>query len=540
MVQIQLLIVYATGTLVTVLAGVTGMIGSMRRGIRLSKGLQYLVLIMPVYLLAAQLLKLYAHKNYVDLAVWNEIVFNITQGLGPWSSLQDGVIPGAGHWFSSHFTPLIYLFAVSFRLIQRPEVLLLSQFVGLLSAILAVYLYAKRHLGSREHALTVAGVFVLYPTYQYIHLYEFEMLRFSIPLLLFAFYALEERKLAVYWLCFILSLLVREEVAITTCLLGLYAIVYMRSQRWVGVITAGVSIAYFMVVTQVVMPSFRAGGTTEHVAAYWFAPLGTTMLEVVTGIITKPGVVLGLITEPLKLANLFMYGLPLLFLPLLAWPVLLISAGNIGLNMLSGAVTHTAYFLYYLSPAIPFIFIAMVKGVARLGDRLDRRMAYEGRKCQGVAAVLCGVFAAAIMANLFFGPSPLSLQFWIKNYRLAPFRTQNFHYTQYIITEHDRLLKDIVAVVPKDATVAAEQHILPSLFDRKGLKVFPDISGVDYVVIDKKNPIKTGIGTVPGSWDGLRQDPQYYYDWVEQDPDQWTLIVSQDGYFVYKRKDSTP
>lgn len=531
----ELLLIYAVGTIATVLAGVTGTVLSMRKGVRVPRALPYLILVMSAYLLVAQLQKLYAHKNYVDFAVWNEIINNITRGLGPWTSLQDGLVSGTGQWFSAHFTPLIYLFAVPFAVFKRPEVLIISQFALLLSAVVAVYLYAKRWLGSREHAFVIAAVLVLYPTYQYIHLYEFEMLRFSIPLLLFAFYYLEGGKLGFYWLCFVLSLLVREEVAITTCLLGLYTIVFMRQQRWIGAVTMLVSVVYFLSVTQIVMPLFRTGGSTEHVAAYWFAALGKTLPDVAIGIITKPVVVLGLVTDPLKLTNLFMYGLPLLFLPVLAWPVLLIGLGNVGLNLLSGTMVHTTYFLYYLSPTIPFIFIGLVKGVAMLGAKLEKWKAAGKNKVDGVSAVLCGLFAAAIVGNLFFGPSPLSLQFWFKDYRPAPFRTLNFHYTQYIVTEHDRMLKDIVESVPMDAVVSAEQHLLPVLYDRKGLKVFPDISGVDYVVIDKRRKEKTGIGTVPGSWDGLRQNPQFYYDWVERDPDHWVLFVEKDDYLVYRR-----
>ena len=71
--------------------------------------------------------------------------------------------------------------------------------------------------------------------------------------------------------------------------------------------------------------------------------------------------------------------------------------------------------------------------------------------------------------------------------------------------------------------------------------VFPQLESADgrvkadYVLIDKKNPVKTGIDAVPGSWDGLRENPQYYYDILEKHPDTWELVESQDGYFLYKR-----
>ena len=59
----------------------------------------------------------------------------------------------------------------------------------------------------------------------------------------------------------------------------------------------------------------------------------------------------------------------------------------------------------------------------------------------------------------------------------------------------------------------------------------------DYVFIDKKEPVKTGASAVPGSWDGLRKNPQLYYDLVEKKPNDWELIKSKDGYYLYKRID---
>jgi len=212
---------------------------------------------------------------------------------------------------------------------------------------------------------------------------------------------------------------------------------------------------------------------------------------------------------------------------------LLIGAGNVGLNLLSNSVEHTSYFLYYLSPAIPFVFVALVKGVNRLGAWLDHAWPLRDARTSGIDVVLCGVFAGAVAANCFFGPSPLSFQFWFPGYKLAPFRTLNFNYREYEVTRHDRELTRVLAAVPTRAVVSAEQHLLPPLADRAGLRVFPDLAGADWVVIDKQRREKTGIAKVPGSWDGLRQHPQTYYDLVEENP-HWQLVLSDDGYYVYR------
>lgn len=527
-----LVLIYAAGALTTILAAGLAAAGAARRGLRIGEKVSWTVIAFSLYLPIAQLFKLCALRDYADFAVWKEIVHNIAGGKGAWSSLQNAMMPGTGHWYAAHFTPLINVFAISGLAGPLAVNLLVAQFLGLSAAILGVYLYAKLVLGACRLALAAAALLVLYPTYQYIQLNEFEMLRFCIPLLILTFWALESGRVKLYWPLLIASLLVREEVGITVAMLGVYTVLFMPARRRIGAMTAAAGLLYFLVVFRVVMPSFRTAGANEYVAAYWLGDLGRTIPQVVVGIVTRPGLVIKAIAQPVKLANLFMYLLPLSLVPLAGGWVLLIGAGNVALNLLSNSVEHTSYFLYYLSPAIPFVFVALVKGVKRLGAWLEHASPLRDTQASGADAVLCGVFAGALVANLFFGPSPISFQFWFRGYKLAPLRTLNFNYREYEVTRHDRELKRVLAAVPIQAVVSAEQHLLPPLADRAGLRVFPDLAGADWVVIDKKRREKTGTATVPGSWDGLRRHPQTYYDLVEKDP-HWQLVVSDDGYYVY-------
>ncbi len=524
--------IYAAGCLATLLTSVAAAAISLRTGARVSVGPASVVIVFSIYLLVLQLLKLYALRDYADFAVWNEIVYNIASGRGAWSSLQEGIMPGTGHWFSAHFTPLIYIFAVCGSGHWLPVNLLIVQFVILSTAVAGVYVYAKSVLGAAAPAAAMAAAFVLYPTYQYIQLYEFEMLRFCIPLLILTFFALERGLLWWYWPLLGLSLLTREEVAVAAALMGVYAIICLK-RRWTGGATVLLSVGYFLLVFELVIPSFRTR-PGSYVAAFWLGGLGTTMPQVLLNSVRHPLTVLGSMLQPVKLANLFMYLLPLSLVPLLGGPVLLIAAGNAGLDLLSQSVEHTSYFLYYLSPCVPFVFIALIKGVKRLGSYIDQIRPRAWNAADGVNAAVCAVLAGALAANLFFGPSPLSLQFWFRGYRIAPFRTMDFYRAVYRVTARDRELASIVSAIPADARVAAEQHLLPSLYNRRALKVFPDISGVDWVVIDKRRREKTGIARIAGSYDGLRKHPQYYYDWVERDL-RWKLVLSRDGYLVYRR-----
>ena len=497
-------------------------------------------IVLAVFLLVAQHQKAYALRDYADFTVWRQVIASIAQGHVPSSTLEVGLSGGTSAYFGVHFAPVVYLFSIPYALWPSVECILWLQWLLLMATCVPLYSFAKRQLGKAEYGLFAVACLVLYPPFEYIHLYEIEMLRFSIPLLLTALVASESGWRYRYWLAIAGALLVREEVSLTVFVLGLY-ILLVRKRRLQGAITSVAALGYFLVVTQIVMQQLRPG--QGHVAAGSFSELGGTMLGVALAVFTKPMLVLRQVLVPVKLANLFMYVMPLLLVPFAAWPLLLIASANVGLNLLSSSETYTSYFLYYLSPTIPVIFVALIEGIKIMGRKLDTWKAsvrLASLPSCGTRAIVLGVFSAVLSANVFFGPSPLSIQFWVGSYRLAPFRTERFHYSQYIVTRHDRVWEEFVSVVPKSSIVSAEQHLLPPLFDRRGLRVFPDIAGADFVVIDKPFPLKTGIPSVPGSWDGLRKNPQYYYDWVEKEPSKWYLVAQRDGYFAYARTRSDP
>ncbi len=530
--HLPLPIVYSLGTLATVATAAWTLRRATRSGLGSLVPAACVAITFSSSLLILQFLKLQANRDYVDFAASMEILHNISTGRGAWCSIQEGFVPGAGNWLSTHFTPLIYVAAFFHKLLPRPETALVLQFLALSTTLWITYAYARSVLRSREAALLLAGSTALYPTFQYIHLYAWEMLRFCIPALLGVFWSIERRSARGYWAFLALSLLMREEVALTTLLIGVYVFT-LKDWRRHGAATIVVSACYFLAVTQWVMPSFRHGAEADrHVAAYWFSALGTSMGGVLWGILTKPLVVLGLALNPYKLASLFLLLLPLAFVPLAAFPLQLIALANAGLNSLSGSLAHTSYFLYYLSPTVAVVFASLIHGAERIALELSRRLPLEAGKSR--LAVAQTVFLTAACASIMFGPSPASLTFWLRSWKLAPFRTQSFHRSEYAATARDRSLPGLLEAVPAGAGVTAEQHILPRLFDRGPLWVFPQIGDARFAVFDKRRESKSGVSTVPGSWDGFRERPQEYYDLIEKDA-AWSLVKESDGFFIYRR-----
>jgi uncharacterized membrane protein len=489
----------------------------------------------------AQYLKYLSLHFYVDFSHWMQALHNIVATGKPYCLNQDLIVLGTLNYLSVHFVPLLYVIAIPFKLWPYGETIIITNFLLMISSAIPLYKLSLHLSKDRLFALFMVVMLLWYPTFQYITLYEFEMLRFSIPIILWMLYFWEKRKIVPYFLCVLLAVLAREEVGLTIMMFGLYLLV--KRQLRVGLATAIIGLGSFVVITEIVMPALRTANTTEHVAMTAFRDFGDTFGKVVWNAVSHPALTLTKILTPIKLANLFMLFLPLLFVSLLAPTILISVLANFGVGLLSCFDTHTSYMLYYLSPSVPFIFYAFIKGWPKLIAALERLTCKWGHRPNADvnSAAMASVLFGLLTANIFFGPSPISLQFWSKNLRPAPFRTQNFHYSIYKVTDHHRKVEQFVKLIPDSAIVSAEQFLHPRLARKKAAMVFPQLESLDgkikadYVFIDKNNPIKTGASAVPGSWDGLRENPQHYYDPIEKDIVNWKLIKADDGYFLYQR-----
>jgi len=496
------------------------------------------------YILTFQLLKLYTFKYYADFSVWLELFSNLIHGRGLITTLQQTSL-GFGNtknYFAQHFVPLIYIFALPLNLFSNCQVyLILLQMFILTSAVIPIYLFARDIYHDKRAGYLFGASFFFFPTIQYINLYDFEFLRLSISPLLFCFYFLYKKNYFLYYMSFCLSILVREEVALTTFLLGMYAFLIVKERR-VGIVTSAVSLVYFLTVVKVIMPYFagESSGIRHHIAFENFSHLGNSPSQILLYIISHPFTIISNLFDKIKIANFFMYVLPLLFTSFFSPSIFLIATANLLLNFLSKSISHYSYILYYLSPSIPFLFLSAIQGVKNIRDRWlpflkDKNvLSSKFDNSKYTYAIVSCIFVACVSSNVFFGPSPLSIQFWNNKYKLASYKTHNFHYSQYILTEHHKKAFSFLPLIPNNASVSAEHFFLPYLYMKKTLMVFPIFEGADYVFIDKKHPVK--FGTIDVDPVEARKNPQKYYDLVEKDTENWELVKEDDGIFLYKKR----
>ncbi|MFA5276702.1 MAG: DUF2079 domain-containing protein, partial [Candidatus Omnitrophota bacterium] len=476
-------------------------------------------------MLIAQYLKYLSLRFYVDFSHWTVLLNSIITTGKPFNFNHELIFPGTNNYLSVHFVPFIYLIALPFKLWPYSETVIILNFIIMISSIVPLYKLSLLYEKSKKFGLFMMALLVWYPTFQYTVLYEFEMLRFAIPIIFWMFYFLEKRSMKLYYLFVFLAVLVREEVGLTIMMFGIY-LFFFEKKRKAGMITSIIGICAFIAIAGMLMPKLSGSLNYEHIAAKFFtSSANNEHFRLIHNIF-----------NPIKMGNIVLFFLPFLFIPFFAPALLISSLANFGIGILSQSPTHISFMLYYLSPSLPVFFFAFIKGWPKFIKFLKRpfkREVYDFES-SAMAAVLCALF----VSNVFFGPSPASLQFWFKDIKPAPFRTQNFHYSAYLPHRHDKMVESFVEMIPDDAIVSAEHFLHPRLLKKRGAMVFPQLVSTDgkfkadYVFIDKSNPIKTG-GGIAESWDGLRLNPQFYYDLIEKKPEVWKLLKTEDGYYLF-------
>ena len=151
-----------------------------------------------------------------------------------------------------------------------------------------------------------------------------------------------------------------------------------------------------------------------------------------------------------------------------------------------------------------------------------------------MSATMIALCVGMLVADVFFGPSPMALQFWSDRFRPAPFKTQSFHWATYRVTDHHRALRSIIAEIPENAIVSTQQFLMPRLASRRGIMIFPQFVSRDgahyaeYVLLDTTNN------------DLPRGSPAYVavedMAHVREGEQRWRLLSASNGYMLYEQK----
>lgn len=523
----RLLILYSTGlTATTFLVFLTYFISN-KFDIIANKKISYYIFFFSLSFYIFSILyltfgKINALHHYADFATHLEILWKNYQGLGL-TTLIFEVQHGGSHWFSAHFTPIIYLtYVPAFSILQSPYVIPVTQTFFILSSLIPLWLISRKYLNENLSRLYIC-CFLFYPTIFYMNLYSIAYIEISIPLLLWLFYFLERKNNFFFFIFLILSLMTREEISFVTIFLGIY--ILFKKRYILGLSTIFISITYYFLVINIIMPSYRYENSSEHLSFDQFFKLWgvDTFLGMIKAIFFNPINSIKTILIPEKIGNYVILLMPLLFLPILSFSRFLIAFPTIVMGLLSWAKTHSSYMFYYVSPIVAVFFYGAIFGIKKVCQY----------KIINQNALINSLLIASISMTIFFGATPISIAYWKKDYEVGTFYTNNFHRTIYIETDRHIAAKRIVKLIPINSVVSAEQHFLPLLYKHKKMKIFPTPQNdIEYVLIDRDNPKKSGGETE----NTMRTNPEAEYQKYFKN-NNWKIIKQELGVTLFKKVD---
>jgi uncharacterized membrane protein len=383
------------------------------------------------------------------------------------------------HRLGVHIEPIFFLIAPLYRVFPRPETLLLLQAAIVASGALPTYWLARDHLESTTAGIIFAAAYLLFPALQSGVLYEFHPSVLAAAFWLYALYFLDRERHRLFVAFSLLALSTKEDMAPVLALVGGYAII--TKHRWrIGLAFVILGLAWFFVGVFWVQPLFSPVGENVQFSRYEW--LGNTPLDMIATLIKRLDKIWLQVWDRAHAGDYLLRLLaPLGFVSLLDPLTLILAVPSLAANLLSKRLTQTrAEEFHYAAPIIPFVVVAAVYGVKRLGRWLKailgqwRFSSSETLYRRVTLALSCIVLGFSLTYHYYRGFSPLSRAFSLP-----------------VVTAHHKQLQTLMQLVPSDAPLLVQPNIAPLFSDRSKIYGFPNhIPLVDYVLIDVSSLIE--------------------------------------------------
>lgn len=441
--------------------------------------------------------------GFMDQAAWNTLRGHV---MGVSIELEL-----ANTHLGYHFDPILIPISLAYLIYSSPNSLLVVQSFALALGAFPASWLARRRLGSNWAATVFALAYLLYPGLEAANVYDFHAFTLSAPLILFCFYFVETDRLRAFAVAAVLAMATKENVPLTTAMLGLYLAV-ARRRIVPGAITFVASVLWFLAASYVFIPALNAGGQSWLWNRY--GGMGGTPLEMVGFLLANP---LRLVEPAPGLSNLNYLAkllFPVGYLSLLDPLSFAVAAPGLATNLLTVyEPMHLLETYHYTSSLVPVVVVSAIYGAERavtVGTRLAARAKLPVRPLGHLLVVLLatGVLAASLVYHYFRGYTPLS---------------PSFAWPQ--VGEHHAVGRRIAATIPPEAAVSAQSNVYPHVSQRKLVWMFPRIGPADYIFLD--------VASQPNSVGYNDNFHQVIREALARPDFGW--VAAEDGYVLLKR-----
>ncbi|HEX6700690.1 MAG TPA: DUF2079 domain-containing protein [Gaiellaceae bacterium] len=405
----------------------------------------------------------------------------------------------------AHVDPILVLFAPLWWVWPSADMLLTVQAIAIALGAFPVFWLARKHLGSERAAAGFALAYLLLPAVQWLTLNEFHPVALACPLLLYAFWFLDEDRLVPFAVFALLAAATKEEIALVVAGFGLWYALARR--RWIaGAVIFAAGVVWSAFAIEVVLRHFNHGAEARFYSRY--GEVGGSLGGIAHTALHDPGRILSTAFDRRGIQYLLELVVPLACLFLAAPLVLVAAVPELALNLLSSTPTQQSIHFHYTAGAIPPLVVASVLGAARITRRRP-----DWRVPLAVVAVV-----VALAENYRLGAIPL----WSHVPGGQAYQSDYTH-----VSRHDRIAADALRRVPDSAVVSATNSLGAHLSARRRILSFPDLGDATWVAVDetrlsyadRNEPFLAGQDLAQ-----LRQNHA------------WRLVFERDGVLLFRRR----
>lgn len=405
-----------------------------------------------------------------DLAIFDNMMWNLLRGEGFKASPELG---RTGSHIQVHANFAAYLLAPFYALRQKADTLLVLQALITGLGTIPIYLLAKRRLASAWAGLIFAYGYVIYAPLHGPIFYDFHFLTLAPFFIGWVLYAFETGRKGWLLVAFVAAISLREDQSATLAAAFLFYLLCGERPKWALGLGAA-SAVYFVVVKFVVMPALRTAGDDKETFAWLFGelvPHGETGFgPVIRTVLSNPVYTLKTLLEVEKFTFVLRLLGPVLFLPWRnskTW-LLLLPAAMFTVLTTGYAPTIQTYF-QYTSNWTPYVFFGAAVTMA------SWRVLPDGR-----VRILSALVAMTVVATAMSYQHGAIFQH-------NTFRG-GFRQVKFSMTDADRKnlrdLYELIAMIPKDASVAATETEAPHVSNREDCFTMRfDYNDADYLLV---------------------------------------------------------
>lgn len=474
---------------------------------RLDRGLCIFLVILFLYTTVFAGVAIWRYENFLvqdsgDLTIFAQVIYNAPHDR-PFYSTVDGQ-----NHFGVHNSLVLILLVPFAVIIPAPYVLYASTILSIAVSAVPIYLIVKEEFKNENLALILGMVYIMLPALVGQVYLSFHEINLVLPFLTFAFYYFVKERFYPFLLAFILGLTVKEDVSLTLFMFSIYAIIKKRDKKWY-LFPALLSISWLLVSIKVIIPYFDRSQGYPMIS--YFSHKGYSFSEIIVDTIFHPCSTLSVLTHPDSLSYLFVLLFPMgVILPLLS-SEMLFSVPSLLINMLAESSRFTTVYAktswgtinvprHMSLMATVFLFISAIYSIKRISSLF-------GRYATLIISLFCFYITAAV------GYSDRALI----SYQLYSRPSE--------AVAGVLAVKELLAKIPRQATVKADRDITTHLYDKKEVYGPESMVDTDYLILRGIFYAPTGA-LVKGDRQPLEASLKEKYD----------LVALKKGFALFRKR----